>query len=285
MTARAPEQLEHELSQAYGRVDLVRLQHPRQANHTWMVEWDHGPAIVKQYRWIGPDALTEILQAEQRARAAGVPVPEVLHRCEDGLTVVYTLLGGRHVIPLEAGLVDHCAELYAAQLSALADFHSSTARPRPQGLTRRAQEAYDGSADQELRQVIATTWAELSRLGSVRPVGASHMDWRADNLLVNGSRVSGVVDWEFLGPLPAAEAVGCAAGSLTHSWRDELYRPMTVEPVQRFLQTAAELLSWTESDLAHARLAALHTCAIRLAEDRSGGGALYDAADLKRALA
>lgn len=54
---------------------------------------------------------------------------------------------------------------------------------------------------------------------------------------------------------------------------DTLYLPLTLPPVMRFLETACARLGWERNapEMDHARLAALFTCAVRVAEDQHRG--------------
>jgi aminoglycoside phosphotransferase (APT) family kinase protein len=267
-----------ELSEVFGEVELAELRHPNQCNVTWSMTSARTWAIVKQYRWLTPDEVGEVLRAEALVAAAGVPVPEVLHRCQDGLSVAYRYVDGTHLVPSRADLVDECASLFVRQLTALDGFVPSWQRPRPAGLPRRARQALDGCRDERLSRLLLTAWAELCRLAEIRPVTASHIDWRSDNILFADGRACAVLDWEGMVLLPPGEAVGYAASSLTHTWRDDLYQPLTLPPVVRFLETAGTQLD--SAGRAHARLAARYACAIRLAEDRAAGGATVSMAEL-----
>lgn len=254
-----------ELDEVFGSVRLTELRHSNQYNQTWLMEAPRTRGIVKQYRWLTPDRVAGVLRAEALVAAAGLPVPPVLHRCEDGLSVVYGFVDGAHLIVSETGLVDECADLFVRQLAALAEFLPSWQQPRPVELPRRARKALDGCGDPRLDELLSTAWVELCRLAENRPLTASHVDWRSDNILFAAGRVSAVLDWEGTVRLPAAEAIGYAAASLTHSWRDDLYQPLTLAPVTRFLETASAGLG--AQDREHALLAARFAGGIRLAED------------------
>ena len=256
----------------------------RQSNRSWLVTAPRGRAILKEYVWASVEMVDATLDAEELVRKAGLPAPAVLHRCADGRSVLYEHLPGEHLIPARPDLVDRCAELFVRQLEALDGFLPAAALPRPV-LPRLAQRVRDQSADGELRDLVTASWHRLTELTASVPLVASHLDWRPDNLLFTGGEVTGIVDWETLGPLPAAEAVGYAAGLLTLSRRTGLDQPVGLPPVLRFLNRAAELLGWCgPAELAHARLAALHTCAVRLGEERIAGTAVVSLQELRDAL-
>lgn len=270
------------VTDALGADSVTPLRHERQRNQTWLVSSASGLVVVKWYRWLTGPEIDAILSAEALARAAGLPVPVVLDRFADGTVVVYAFARGVHLLPERPGLVDACAEMFVRQLDALADFVPTWMPARPTTLPTNAAEAAASSQDPRLSRTITTTWRELARLAADQPATASHVDWRADNLLFADGGVSAVLDWEAIASLPAAEAVGYAAGSCTQSWRASLSRPLTLPPVVRFLKTCAARRGWTPNapEAAHARLAALHTCAVRVARDQQRGAAAVSVKDL-----
>jgi Ser/Thr protein kinase RdoA (MazF antagonist) len=241
---------------------------------------------VKLYRWLSGDAVTGIIEAEKRAGGAGLPVPAVLYRSAHWPLVVYAYVHGKHQIPGDPALINICAELFVRQLGALRGFRPTWTPIRPDGLPRRAQEAINNCSDNQLREAIRESWQQLSRLAYDQPEAASHVDWRADNILCLDGHVVAVLDWECVVLLPSAEAVGYGAGSLTHSWREALYRPLALPPVMWFLEAAGNRLTWEPSSpgAAHARLAAFFTCAVRLAEDQQRGAATISYDDLRASL-
>src|SRR5712691_10828275 len=87
MSLLRPEQLEQlqaELIPLFGPHQLIPARHINQRNETWLLRSERGDAVVKLYRWLSDDALTGIIEAEERARGAGVPVPAVLYRWHSG---------------------------------------------------------------------------------------------------------------------------------------------------------------------------------------------------------
>jgi Phosphotransferase enzyme family len=276
-----------ELTELFGSHRLVPSRHTNQRNDTWLLYSEQGvTAVVKWYRWLSGDAITGVIEAECRVRKVGVPVPEVLHRSTRGPLVVYAHIDGQHCVPDSLTLVDACAELFVRQLVGLRGFRPTWTPARPSRLPRRAQEAIVNSPDQRLERAISESWYQLAALAADQPVTASHTDWRADNLLVRDGKVAAVLDWEDVVTLPAAEAVGYAAGSLTHSWRETLQRPLALPAVMRFLEVAGERLAWQPGspEMAHARLAAYFTCAVRLAEEQHRGGAAVTYGELQTAI-
>jgi hypothetical protein len=244
-------------------------------------------AVVKLYRRLSDDAVTGIIEAEERARAAGLPVPEVLYRSAQWPLIAYAQVNGMHQIPSDPALINICAELFVRQLGALRGFRPTWTPIRPDRLPRRAREVIHNCSDNQLREAIHESWRQLSRLAGEQPEVASHVDWRADNILFSDGQVAAVLDWEDVVLLPSAEAVGYGAGSLTHSWREALHRPLDLSAVMWFLEAAGNRLAWEpgSSGAVHARLAAFFTCAVRLAEDQQRGAATISYDDLRVSLA
>jgi hypothetical protein len=283
-----PQQLEHlqaELTPLFGPHQLIPARHINQRNETWLLRSERGDAVVKLYRCLSHDALTGIIEAEERARGAGLPVPAVLYRSARWPLIVYAYVHGTHQIPGDPALINICAELFVRQLGALRGFRPTWTPIRPDGLPRRAQEAINNCSDNQLRETIRASWQQLSRLACDQEA-ASHVDWRADNILFLNGQVAAVLDWEDVVLLPSAEAVGYGAGSLTHSWREALYRPLALPAVMWFLEAAGSRLAREPGSpgAAHARLAAFFTCAVRLAEDQQRGAATIAYDDLRASL-
>jgi hypothetical protein len=283
-----PQQLEHlqaELTPLFGPHQLIPARHINQRNETWLLRSERGDAVVKLYRCLSHDALTGIIEAEERARGAGLPVPAVLYRSARWPLIVYAYVHGTHQIPGDPALINICAELFVRQLGALRGFRPTWTPIRPDGLPRRAQEAINNCSDNQLRETIRASWQQLSRLACDQEA-ASHVDWRADNILFLNGQVAAVLDWEDVVLLPSAEAVGYGAGSLTHSWREALYRPLALPAVMWFLEAAGNRLAREPGSpgAAHARLAAFFTCAVRLAEDQQRGAATIAYDDLRASL-
>lgn len=274
------------VTEALGAGSVTPLRHDKQRNRTWLVDTTSGSVVVKRYRWMTGQEVDAVLRAEARVREAGIPVPAVLRRFAHGTVVVYAQARGTHLLPDGPDIVDACAELFARQLDALSNFVPTWMPTRPTTLPTRAAEAAASCCDAHLARTITTAWRELARLATERPATASHVDWRADNLLFADGEVSAALDWEAVASLPAAEAIGYAAGSCTHSWRTSLSRPLTLPPVVRFLETCAAHRGWKPNDpeAVHARLAALFTCAVRVAEDQQRGAAAVSVNDLHATL-
>ena len=282
-----PEQFKAELIRVFGHHHLIPARHINQRNETWLLRSERGDAVVKLYRWLSEDALTGIIEAEERARGAGLPVPLVLYRSAHRPLIAYSYVHGTHQIPADPALINSCAELFVRQLGALRGFRPTWTPIRPDGLPRRAQEAVNNCSDNQLCEAIRESWQQLSRLACDQAEAASHVDWRADNILFLDGQVAAVLDWEDVVLLPAAEAVGYGAGSLTHSWCEALYRPLALPTVMGFLDAAGNRLAWEHgsSAAAHARLAAFFTCAVRLAEDQQRGAATMSYDELRASLA
>lgn len=285
---RAQIELIHiELIEKFGPHRLIPSHHTNQRNDTWLLHSEQGVVgVVKWCRWLSNKTMTGVIEAERRARAAGVPVPEVLYRSISRPLVVYAYVDGEHRIPDSIALTDACAESFVRQLDGLRGFLPTWTPARPSSLPRRAHEAIANSPDQRLGRAVSESWHRLAELAADQPVAASHADWRADNILFLDREVAAVLDWEDVVMLPAAEAAGYAAGSLTHSWRETLQRPLALPAVMRFLEVTGELLAWQPGspEMAHARLAAYFTCAVRLAEEQHRGGAAVTYGELQTAL-
>lgn len=251
---------------------LDELSHPEQFNATWLVAWGRDLAVLKHYRHSRPAQIADILKAEQLVSRAGIPVPQVLHQFTDETFVLYEHIRGKHIVPTTGAMIDECADLFVRQLSALNGFTPTWGPPRPVTLPRHALRALSAPSAGPWRARITDDWAELGRLAEDRPVRASHVDWRCDNILFGAGRVTAVLDWESVISLPRAEAVGYAAASLTHSWRPGLHQPLALAAVTRFLKRVQCVSAWAEDsgEARHARLAARYKCAVRLAESPAG---------------
>lgn len=279
------EQLRVELAESLGTGRFSVLRHRQQRNDTWLFDGVHGRAVVKRYRCLTADGVAGVLQAEACARTAGIVVPEVLYRSSNGRVVAYAHVTGEHRVQLGREEVELCGELFTRQLYVLAGFHPDWTAPRPPMLPRRAQEAVCGGTDEHLAVAITELWEQLARLARERPSTASHTGWRADNILFTGTRAAAVLDWEDVVLLPAAEAIGYAAASLTHSWRETLYQPLELDPVENFLHVVRTFIGWRSDspEMNHARAAAFFTCAVRVAEDQRRGAAKVSLDELRSA--
>ena len=253
----------------HGVDTLHALSHPEQFNATWTARLNGGLAVLKHYRHSTPTQITDILEAEQLASRAGIPAPRVLHRFTDQTFVLYEHIGGEHIVPTTGDLINECADIFSTQLRALHQFNPTWGPPRPATLPRQALRALAHTSAEPWRNLVTDDWAELCRLAAVSPTQASHVDWRCDNILFSAGRVTGVLDWESVISLPAPEAAGYAAASLTHSWRPELHQPVDLALVAHFLRCLQTKTAWADDtpQARHARLAARYKCAVRLAED------------------
>jgi aminoglycoside/choline kinase family phosphotransferase len=263
---------------------LARIAHPLQRNRTWLVRYQGVDAVAKRYRLLSTGSVAELCAIESRLRSTGMAVPELLHRSANAPVTVHARVLGRHVSNLAAAMIADCARMFAAQLLALRDVRASWAPARPISLPWRARVALQAATDAGTVELIVASWQSLSAMSRSGAPATSHADWRADNILFEGERVVAVLDWEDLIVLPAAEAIGYAAASLTHSWRTEIYAPVTVEPIELFLSFARENGMLRAEAGTHARTAALHTAAVRLAEDQKRGAAAISSRELRMAL-
>lgn len=230
-------------------------------------------AVAKLYRGWEVAALGDLASAERLVRAAGVPVPNELHRSVDLPLVIYEYVEGEHRTRLSSSLITQSAAVFVRAVVALADFEPSWAPRRPSTLPRRAREAGASTVDSRLVLEIRGGWQMLHELAASAAAYACHSDWRADNLLYRGEEIVAVLDWESLVRVPVCEALGYAAAAVTHSWREELYRPVEAEPAIGFL--AAAQREWAAAGGAwferQAYTACRYAAVVRLAEDRARG--------------
>jgi aminoglycoside phosphotransferase (APT) family kinase protein len=140
-----------------------------------------------------------------------VPVPEVLHYCDDpsvigapfhltgfvGGTVHRTTaqtarLGAERARALSFELVDVLADLHSIDPDAvgLGDFG------RPQGFLQRQVARWTGQAEDVLDGVQSLVDRLRAGIPEGRGAGIVHGDYRLDNVLVSDGRVVAVLDWE-----------------------------------------------------------------------------------------
>ncbi|WP_078857300.1 phosphotransferase [Streptomyces sp. NBRC 109706] len=262
---------------------LSKISHPKQRNDTWLVRCGGQDAIAKRYRLLSTRSVSELCTFESQLRSGGVLAPELVYRSTHAPLVVHKAVPGRHITDPTVDMVTDCARTFAAQLLALRGTRASWAPTRPKGLPRRGRSALEAGPDPIVRALITNSWQDIADRASGVPSG-SHADWRADNLLFAGNRLVAVLDWEDLISVPAAEAVGYAAAALTHSWRDEIYAPVTLDPIEVFLSCATECGVLTPQSIGQARAAALYSAAVRLAEDQARGVAVTTGRELCKAL-
>ncbi|MGK5496746.1 phosphotransferase [Streptomyces sp. URMC 125] len=263
---------------------IGRIEHPRQRNDTWLVRYRGADAVAKRFRLLSTDSVAELCAVESRLRSAGVPVPELVYRSVDAPVVAHALVHGEHITHPTASMVSECVRVFASQLLALRGTRASWAPGRPDPMPRRARAALDAATSADTRELVVTAWRALVAMARGSVGVTSHADWRADNILFHDGRVAAVFDWEDLVLLPAAEAVGYAAASLTHTWREEVHAPVTLEPIELFLALAEENGVLRPEAGTHARTAALYLAAVRLAEDQRRGLAVLSGGELRKAL-
>ncbi|HEX5567660.1 MAG TPA: phosphotransferase [Streptomyces sp.] len=263
---------------------LGRIEHPRQRNHTWLVRYQGAGAVAKRFRLLSTDAVAELCTIESRLRSAGVPVPELVYRSVDAPVIAHALVHGDHVTRPTAAMVADCVRVFASQLLALRGTRANWAPDRPECLPGWARAALDAATSTSTRELVVTSWQALITMARGSAEVTSHADWRADNILFRDERVAAVLDWEDLISLPAAEAIGYAAASFTLTWREEIYAPVALEPIELFLALAEENGMLRPEAGMHARTAALHMAAVRLAEDQQRGLAALSSGELRKAL-
>lgn len=251
---------------------VVPLAHPRQRNRTWRVRNVDGQEyIAKEYAHLCGDDVQELFKIERRLRSAGLPLPEMIAWCAEPPTTIHEYVEGQHCTRPSAVMVDDVVRAFGRQLKALRGESSPWTPRRPAGLPRRSRQAAIAGRSTVLRSAIVGTWRRLTQLATSQPSVTTHGDWRADNLLYAGGKLAAVLDWEILIDVPVGEAVGYAAASLTHSWRPELRTPLDLSVVVQFIERAEALHVLPAEAAGHARLAALHTVVVRLAEDAAAG--------------
>lgn len=250
---------------------VERIAHPRQRNATFVLpQAQPGPVVVKRYAHLRAVQTSGIEDAERRAIDHGVPVPPCIYRSRRLPIVVHDYVAGVHRqvgAPAEIGA---CARHFAASLRALRGLTPHWAPPRPTTLPYRSRQAVEASTDQALNAAVWASWQRLSTLARTTPTVSAHTDWRSDNFLLAPRGFAAILDWESIVQLPAAEAIGYAAGSFTHSWREDLGAPVQIEPITAFITAISheEVGAWTWP---HAGHAVFLTAATRLVEDRLRG--------------
>lgn len=275
-----------ELVGVFSRAHVSAFWHPQQRHSTFDVRSPDVHAIAKLYGSLDVAAVGAVASAEQLVRAADVPVPRELYRSSELPLIVHEYVEGEHRTDPSPPLIGASAAAFVKSVLALAGFRASWAPPRPADLPRRAQVAEASTVDTQLVQEIRSCWQMLYERAVAAPGRACHSDWRADNMLCRGEEVAAVLDWESLVHMPACEAMGYAAAAVSHSWRDDLYRPVEVEPVLAFLAAAER--EWTAAGgiwcarLAYA--ASRYSGAVRLAEDRARGCEVLSLDTLRRSL-
>jgi aminoglycoside/choline kinase family phosphotransferase len=250
----------------------VGLTHPHQRNHTWRVRSVDGrEGVAKEYAHLRGKDVQELFKIERRLRSSGLPMPEMITWSADPPTTIHEYVEGQHCTQPTAAMIDDAVRVFGRHLKALRSESAPWTPRRPVGLPRRSRQAAIVGRSTALRNAIVGSWRRLTHLAMTQPSVTTHGDWRADNLLYAGDRVVAVLDWEILIDVPVSEAVGYAAASLTHSWRPELRSPLDPSVVVRFLERAEALRVLPGETAGHARLAAFHMVAVRLAEDTAAG--------------
>ncbi|MGY0386377.1 phosphotransferase [Nocardioides sp. WG-D5] len=246
--------------------------HPRQRNRTRLDSDGSGrPSVLKEYAHLCGEDVRALSKIEHRLRSAGVPMPEMLDWSAEPPTTVHEYVNGEHRTDLTPEMIDAAAEVFAKQLKVLRRTSAPWVPRRPVGLPARSREAAHAARSSYLRDAIVGSWHRISELAASHPWTTTHGDWRADNLLYADDGVLAVLDWEILISVPVAEAVGYAAASLTHSWRPDLRAPLDPGTVVTFIRSAERHHALAPGETGHARLAALHVAAVRLAEDEADG--------------
>lgn len=248
------------------------LAHPHQRNQTQLLNDGSGrPSVLKEYTHMCGEDVRALAKIEHRLRTAGVPMPEMLDWSAEPPTTVHEYVDGEHRTDPTLEMVDAAAEVFAKQLKVLRRTRAPWVPRRPVGLPARSREAARAARSSSLRDAIVGSWHRISELAASHPWTTTHGDWRADNLLYADNAVLAVLDWEILISVPVAEAVGYAAASLTHSWRPDLRTPLDPGTVVTFIHSAERHHALAPGETGHARLAALHVAAVRLAEDEADG--------------
>ncbi|MFI5623437.1 phosphotransferase [Nocardioides sp. NPDC051685] len=248
------------------------LAHPRQRNRTRLLNDGSGrPSVLKEYTHMCGEDVRTLSKIERRLRSAGVPMPEMLDWSAEPPATVHAYVNGEHRTDPTSEMIDAAAEVFAKQLKVLPRTSAPWVPRRPVGLPARSREAAHVARSSSLRDAIVGSWYRISELAASQPWTTTHGDWRADNLLYGENAVLAVLDWEILISVPVAEAVGYAAASLTHSWRPDLRKPLDPSTVVTFIHSAERHHALAPGETGHARLAALHVAAVRLAEDEADG--------------
>jgi aminoglycoside phosphotransferase (APT) family kinase protein len=147
------------------------------------------------------------------------PRPLALERIGDRLVLVVSVVAGqpmrtRYYTPGHVTDPQAVADDFAVAASWLRRFHHETRRS-VMALDDEGFDRWIGSVFGRYRRSIGWSEAEESLFGTLRhraadlrgcpiPVAAVHGDYAIGNLLLEGSRLTGVIDWEFggLGELP-----------------------------------------------------------------------------------
>lgn len=251
---------------------VAPLNHPRQRNRTWRIRnFDGREGVAKEYAHLCGEDVEDLFKIERRLRSAGLPMPEMLAWSANPPTTIHEYVEGQHCTRPTAAMIDDAVRVFGRQLKALRGESTPWTPRRPVGLPGRSRQAVIAGRSTALRSAIVGSWRTLTRLATTQPSVTTHGDWRADNLLYADGRLVAVIDWEILIDVPVGEAVGYAAASLTHSWRPELRTPLDPSVIVHFLERAEVLRVLPSEAAGHARIAALHAVAVRLAEDVAAG--------------
>jgi phosphotransferase family enzyme len=180
-----------------------------EASHATVVEDGNGSrSVLKWWRaWGGEhdslEYLERVVPRVERLRARGYPSPEYLITAAAGdlLFIVQRLLPGRPPVPL---LPAHVEQLVA--LNALQEGGGEDDLGWGEFLVRTLTEGADGYCLHEPLRAFSPQGAELLdrivEIGRAMPPeslpasGTAHLDFHHLNVLVEGDRVSGVVDCE-----------------------------------------------------------------------------------------
>lgn len=227
-----PDRLAHWFAQRLGvaRVEIggIKLLSGGAVQHNWRVDLlaDNAPASFVLRAGPAVPLPESLSKAEEfaflrRAHGAGVPVPEPLWLSEGAHSFLVTghlsgdaareaLIARTDNVALVADLGSTLARIHAVCPDGNADPVSASARVT-------ALEGWVAALDQipeglghEL--AVGFAWLRANIPATVLP-GLVHRDFRTGNFLVEGDRLSAVLDWEFAGWGDPAEDIGwfCAA--------------------------------------------------------------------------
>ena len=204
--------------------------------------------VVKVHRWnVTVDGLAAMQSVQAHLADGGRPVPRPLlgpRALGTGLATVETFLPGDRL----DGRTPQARRLLAAGLHDLlegtADLDAGVPRAlwfRPPGAALYPEPhsvRFDLGATGEGAEWI-DAFAEQARTrldGVTLPDRIGHLDWRSQNLAVDGDRIVAVYDSDAFGRAPEPAVVGNAAAGFCIDWRDDVADPPpTVEAMRAFV--------------------------------------------------
>lgn len=201
-----------------GRVSLELLSYRPTRRAVVRLRADSGTAYAKIVR---PRRRDSLAKRHIMLTGAGIPAPKVLRCDDDGLVVISACTGTPLANVLSAGMGKRSLDILNSLIAVLDHLPSDAL-----GLTRRP--SWSERADHYAHGAITVLPAHRERLLALArginelmarshpgPLVPVHGDFYEANILVTGSRISGLIDVDSLGPGHRVDDLGCLLGHIS----------------------------------------------------------------------